>query len=91
MADVPKYTLIEAQEAVDVLVRAIEFDFFTALSDLTDQKLAVDVGPVDGGAMQPHLDRRRLIAALVDRLLYNDEIVLYPAPVVGSTPEGQKP
>lgn len=80
MVDQPKYTLTEAQEAVDELVRTVEFALFTALSDLTDQGLNIDVGPVTGGGMQPHLDRRRLVAALVDRLLNADELVIYPAP-----------
>jgi hypothetical protein len=79
MSESPKYTLTEAMEAKDSLVSTIEFAFFTALSDLTDRSLPVDVGPVNGGGLTPHLGRHELIVALVERLLYDEDIVLYPA------------
>lgn len=84
MTDLPKYTLTEAMEAKDSLVSGIEFAFFTALADLTDRNHTIDVGPVDGGAMTPHQGRHELIFALVERLLYDDDIVLHPA-----TPKSQ--
>jgi hypothetical protein len=76
----PKYTLMEAQEAKDSLVSVIEFAFFTALSDQTDRGIVPDVGPVVGGGMVSHQGRHELIVALVDRLLYDEDLVLYPAP-----------
>lgn len=80
VAGLPKYTLVEAQAVKRSLVSIIEFAFFTALTDLTDDDKEVHVGPVDGGGMQPHRGRHELVLALVERLLQDDELVLYPAP-----------
>jgi hypothetical protein len=79
MTDLPKYTLTEAQEAKDAIVDLIEFAFFTALSDLTDRDMEPHVGPTDGGQMTPHRGRRDLIVALVERLMYETDLVIYPA------------
>jgi len=81
MSELPKYTLAEAQEAKDSLVSAIEFAFFTALADITERGgQTPQLGPVDGGGMAPHRGRHDLIVALVDRLVHEPDIVLYPVP-----------
>lgn len=79
MNDAPKYTLLEAREAVDSLVQIVEFAFFTALSDLNDDDREVHVGPVDGGGMEYHKGRHDLVKALVERLVCDDALVMYPA------------
>ena len=84
MTDLPKYTLTEAMQAKRSLVSVIEFAFFTALADLSDRGSVPDVGPVDGGGLTPHSGRHELIEALVDRLLFDDDLVIYPNPKEGT-------
>ena len=79
MTNTPLYTLTEAMEAKDSIVSTVEFAFFTALADITDAGGTPDIGSVTGGAMAPHRGRHELIVALVERLLYDDDLVLYPA------------
>jgi hypothetical protein len=86
----PTYTLAEAEEAKRKLVSVIEFAFFTALSDMTDDEHPIDIGPVEGGQMHPHRERQRLIGALVERLVYDEDLVIYPVPAVEAPRDSDK-
>lgn len=80
-ADEPRYSLIDAIEALDELVDVFDGLLVVAAADVEADyglKLAAGLLFNEGVYIPPDRDRRRLARALVERLAADPDVVLYP-------------